>query len=153
MLNGRFYGCRDARGCLLTRTVYVFMCGICNSKRMWVQQEWTWLWLCYELCWCEHGSIKRYPLHIFTPMKQKSLQTARPTCQYILHQHIVHNAIPLFMLIATCTNITAIGNKTGNTKPMVEAKYTRLCVFDFHCLVKCERQHSLSNNNGTSSCS
>lgn len=49
---------------------------------------------------------------------------ASTTCQYILHQHIVHNAFTLFMLIATCYNITAIGNKTGNTMPMVEANYT-----------------------------
>lgn len=27
---------------------------------------------------------------------------------------------------------------------MVEANYTRLCVYDFHCPVKCERQQSFA---------
>lgn len=38
MLNGRFYGCRDVLGCLLTRTVRVFVRSICNLKRMWIKQ-------------------------------------------------------------------------------------------------------------------
>lgn len=36
------------------------------------------------------------------------------------HKHIMDNSIPWLMLIATCTIITAIGNKTGNAKPMVK---------------------------------
>lgn len=86
---------------------------------------------------------KRYLLHIFILMKQKSSLTATPTCQCILHQH-VHNAIPLFMLIAACTIITAIGNKTGKTNPTAGANYCRQRIYDFHCPVKCERQHSLA---------
>lgn len=74
-------------------------------------------------------------------MKQKSLLTAYSTCQYISHQHVMHNAIPLFKLIAMCTMITATGNKAGNTKPMVEANYAQLCVCDFYCPVKREKQH------------
>lgn len=36
------------------------------------------------------------------------------------HKHIMDNSIPSLMLIATWTTITAIGNKIGNTKPMVK---------------------------------
>jgi len=141
MLNGHFYGCRDVHGCLLTRNVYMLVWGICKTGMgkaeinatatvLWVMLMWTWL-------------SERYLLHIFIVMKQKSLLTATPTWQYILHQDM-HNAIPVFMLIAACTIITAIGNKTGKTTAMVGANDATLCVYDFHCPVKCERQHSFA---------
>lgn len=75
-------------------------------------------------------------------MKQKSSLTAT-TCQDVLHQH-VHNAIPLFVLIAGRTIVTAIGNKTGKTDPVAGANYCRLCIYDFHCPVKRVRKHSLA---------
>lgn len=73
-------------------------------------------------------------------VQQKTFLMATPTWHYIFHQQIEHSAIPLLML--TCTIITAIGNKTGNTKPMMEVNYTRL--YDFYCPVKWEKQNSFA---------
>lgn len=133
MLNGLFYGCRDAYSCLLTNTMYMFVCSMYNLKN--VDKAEMNITVCYELCWCELNK-KRYN-------RNRCSQRVKSDIIF-LHQRIVHNAIPLLMLIATCTITTAIGNKTGNTKPVVEVNYIRLCVHDFYCPVKCEKQHGFA---------
>lgn len=69
---------------------------------------------------------------------------ASPTWHYIFHQQTMHNAIfyYFFWLMLTCTVITVIAYKAGNTKPEMEVNYTRL--YDFYCPVKWEKQRSFA---------
>ena len=51
MLNECFHSWGDAHG---SGHVRMF----CTSKWTWIKQIWTRLWLCYELIWCEPGSLR-----------------------------------------------------------------------------------------------